>query len=185
MDSQHLVPELALTKELPLHWQSRFEKAILLMYNSLEQSPAMTWEDIAITCAISPHHFHRVFRAIFNEAPGQYLRRIRLQTVVEKLVYSSDSITDIAIGSGFSSSQALAKALKRELNTSAKAIRKLRELDDFDYLSEVYNKLGHPTSQSHQTMEAQIAEKLKTELCTYPERYLPAKKNLVFPNLRS
>ncbi len=54
MDSQHLVPELALTKELPLHWQSRFEKAILLMYNSLEQSPAMTWEDIAITCAISP-----------------------------------------------------------------------------------------------------------------------------------
>jgi len=176
MDSQHLVPELALIKELPVHWKSRFEKAIQLMYKSLEQSPAMPWEDIAVACAISPHHFHRVFRAIFNEAPGQYLRRLRLQTVVEKLVYSSDSITDIAIESGFSSSQALAKALKRELNTSAKAIRKLRELDDFDYLSEVYNKLGHPTSQSHQTMESQIAEELKTDLRTYPERYLPAKK---------
>lgn len=176
MDSQHLVPELTLIEELPEHWKSRFEKAIYMLYKSSEQSPALAWEEIAVACAISPHHFHRVFRAVFNEAPGQYLRRLRLQTVVEKLVYSSDRITDIAVESGFSSSQALAKALKRELNTSAKAIRKLRDSKDFDDLAEFYKKLGHPTAQSHQTMESQIAEKLKTELRTYPERFLPAKK---------
>ncbi|WP_160655252.1 helix-turn-helix transcriptional regulator [Photobacterium alginatilyticum] len=176
MDSQHLVPELALIEELPEHWKSRFEKALYMLYESLEQSPALAWEEIAISCAISPHHFHRVFRAVFNEAPGQYLRRLRLQTVVEKLIYTSDSITDIAVGSGFSSSQALAKALKRELNTSAKAIRKLRERDSYDYLDELYNKLGHPTSQSHKTMESQIVEQLNTELRTYPERHLPSKR---------
>lgn len=162
-----LVPEYALLNPLPEHLRKRFEHALTMMHQGLGEHKS--WEQIAEESAISPYHFHRQFSELFNETPGQYLSRYRLQVAVNLLLNDEPwSVMDIAQYSGFSSSQALGKALKRELGVTAKQIRRMgyestpRETADF------IAKLAHPGDQ--QSIETELAQSMPWELIWYPPR---------------
>ncbi|WP_084605597.1 helix-turn-helix transcriptional regulator [Psychromonas aquimarina] len=164
-----LVPEAALLETLPVHLQERFLKALTLIHDSLAES--LTWEEIARQSAISPFHFHRQFSELFNETPGQYLNRVRLQTAVSMLFDApGKNITEIALEAGYSSSQALAKALKRELNLTGKAIRELTRTGTVAQTSALIAKLAHPAQGM--SMEQKLAEKMPCELIWHPRRSL-------------
>ena len=51
--------------------------------------------------SISPYHFHRVMKAIFNEPLGKFIDRIRLETAVALIRYSEDPFLEIALKIGY------------------------------------------------------------------------------------
>ncbi len=163
----NLVPEIALLAPLAPHLQSRFAKALQLMHQHLHQG--ISWEKIAIESAISPYHFHRQFKQLFMETPGQYHSRVRLQHAVNLLLSNQlKSVTDIAHQCGFSSSQALAKVLMRQLSITAKAIQKMAKRGTPNETSQLLDKLAHP--REAQSFEHQLAEDMSTELIWYTKR---------------
>ncbi len=174
MSIQSVIPELALIEDLPPHWRARFEKALEFWLYRLDQLPPPSWDEVAAHCAVSPQHFHRMFVSVFHETPGQYLSRMRLQQAVNLLLHNgAASITEIALATGYSSSQALAKALRRELKTSAKAIRKIGSDPQLAGLSELLRRLGHPQSaqsETRESLEEQMARALTYEILSLPER---------------
>ncbi len=162
-----LVPEIALLESLPEHLKKRFTHALHLMHQ--EWSERRTWEEIATKSAISPYHFHRQFTELFNETPGQYLSRVRLQVAVGLLLNDEQwSVIDIALYCGFSSSQSLAKALKRELGVTAKHIRKMGSQATPKETLDFIQQLAHPGMQA--SMEKELAQAMPTELVWYPQR---------------
>lgn len=163
----NLVPEMALIDTLPNHLQKRFKHALTLMHKDWSERRA--WEEIATESAISPYHFHRQFTELFNETPGQYLCRVRLQMAVGLLINDEQwSVIDVAQYCGFSSSQSLAKALKRELGVTAKYIRAMGSRATPKETTEFIQQLAHPSC--HSSMEQELAQSIPTELVWYPQR---------------
>ncbi|MGO2333016.1 MAG: AraC family transcriptional regulator [Pseudoalteromonas nigrifaciens] len=166
----NLQPEQQLVSALPKKWQQRFMLALKAMDSLVYDGNNMTWEQIAQDSAISAHHFHRMFKLVFNETPGQYINRQRLQWAVTLLVSEPEfTITDIAQEAGFSSSQALAKALKRTLGLSAKAIR--HKQNDLMLFEALMRKLGQPV-QENQCLEELMAAKIEFKVLYFPSRPL-------------
>lgn len=152
-----LVPELALLAPLPKHLQVRFAKALNIM-NS-EQGLVLNWQQVAQQSAISPAHFHRQFKALFHETPGRYLARQQLTKAVIQLFQAPErSITEIALDCGFSSSQALAKTVKRELGKTAKELRLMANTATPAQTTEIIKKLSQPAEQD--TQEIRLASQM-------------------------
>ena len=78
---------------------------------------------LAEHAAMSRFHFHRVFRAYFGTTVTGYVTWRRLQRACELLAANPDSVLDVALAVGYDSAQALAKAMRRELDTTPTAIR--------------------------------------------------------------
>lgn len=162
-----LVPEIALLDPLPENLRKRFTHALTLMHE--EFGDQRSWQQIATESAISPYHFHRQFSELFNETPGQYLSRLRLQIAVNLLLNDEPwSVTDIAQYCSYSSSQALGKALKRELGVTAKQIRVMGYESTPSETAEFIAQLAHPADQG--SIEEEMAKSLPTELIWYPKR---------------
>ncbi|OLQ85474.1 AraC family transcriptional regulator [Vibrio ponticus] len=163
----NLVPELALIEQLPPNLQKRFKKALNTMHKELaEQS---TWQKVAEQSSISRYHFHRQFSDLFNETPGRYLSRVRLQIALNLLLNDVPwSVMDIAHYCGFSSSQALGKALKRELGVTAKQARKMGYESTPNETAALIAKVAHPGRV--QILEAELAQSMPIELNSYPLR---------------
>lgn len=76
--------------------------------------------ELAGVANFSPHHFHRVFRAIVGETVQRFVQRLRLERAATVLVHRPNlAITEIAIDSGFSGSATFARAFRRQFGVSA------------------------------------------------------------------
>ena len=74
---------------------------------------------LANVACLSKFHFTRVFSAHVNETPIEFLWRTRLERAARHLAYSRDrSITDVAMGCGFSSSQTFSRAFRQRYHAS-------------------------------------------------------------------
>lgn len=172
LQSCSLIPEDYLTSGLSPLWQKRFKRAIEYLEQSIDQYPPPLWDDVAAHAAISPFHFHRMFTAVFGEPPGHYLRRIRLQYVVHLLItMPKKPVTDIALDCGFSSSQSMAKALRRELKTSASTIRRSYMKEGWETIEPLWAQLGQPEATSGVSLEESMAEKIQFSVSEHPESY--------------
>ena len=80
-------------------------------------------EALAREAAMSPYHFHRMFRAYFGTTVAGYVTWRRLQRACELLGRDGASVLDVALAVGYESAQALAKAMRRELDTTPSAVR--------------------------------------------------------------
>ncbi|AKJ30817.1 AraC family transcriptional regulator [Caldimonas brevitalea] len=78
---------------------------------------------LADHAAMSRHHFHRMFRAYVGCSVAAYVTWRRLQRACALLASGREPVLDIALAVGYESAQALAKALRRELGTTATAVR--------------------------------------------------------------
>lgn len=167
LTTHSLVPERALLTPLASHLQARFAQALTQMHSNLGEK--LTWQQIAQRSAISPAHFHRQFRALFHETPGNYLSRYRLQKAVEYLLGEPEvSVTEVAHQCGFSSSQALGKALKRELGETAKAIQNIALKGTPSQTSALLSKLAQPSPNG--PLELLLAREIPAELVWMPQR---------------
>jgi len=96
-------------------------RAVEYINNHLDKM--ITLSELAKSAAISEYHFHRIFKAILNESPGDYIQRLRLEKVSFLLQTSTLSIYDIAEQTGYQSAPALSKAFKKRYGTTPSAFR--------------------------------------------------------------
>jgi len=81
-------------------------------------------ESLAQVASFSPYHFHRVFGAIVGETLNDYIRRVRAQLAASQLVQNpTRSITEIAVGCGYSSPSSFAREFRRQFGVSASQFR--------------------------------------------------------------
>lgn len=78
---------------------------------------------LADRAAMSRHHFHRMFRAHVGCSVGSYITWRRLQRACALLVSGGEPVLEIALAVGYESAQSLAKAMRRELDTTPTAVR--------------------------------------------------------------
>jgi len=79
-------------------------------------------EDVARIACFSPCHFHRVFRSLVGEPLRQFVRRVRLERAVALLSHGRrQSLTEIALACGFSSSSDFSRTFKQRYGVAPSA----------------------------------------------------------------
>jgi AraC family transcriptional regulator len=79
---------------------------------------------LAEVACFSRFHFHRIFRALIGETVNDFVQRVRLEKATSRLILERDqSITDIALATGFSSSQNFARRFKAYYGVTPSQVR--------------------------------------------------------------
>ncbi len=110
---------------------------------------------LADQAAMSRHHFHRMFHAQVGCSVASYVTWRRLQRACALLVSGPEPVLEIALAAGYESAQALAKAMRRELDTTPTAVRRgdsapwtsLLTPDRLQHLIPSTRQAGAPTMQ--------------------------------------
>ena len=84
--------------------------------------------ELANVACFSEFHFHRIFTAISGETLNNFTNRLRLEKAARLLRYSEQSLTDIALDCGFSSSATFSRAFRSGYDTSPSQFRKSGEI---------------------------------------------------------
>jgi AraC family transcriptional regulator len=92
-------------------WRRRFERAASLLSGRLDDPPSLA--ELASAAAISPFHFHRIWRALTRETVGQTILRLRMEASQELLRVKDASVTETATAIGFGTPQSFARAFRR------------------------------------------------------------------------
>lgn len=105
----------------------------------------LTLKEVASHANLSPYYFHRIFKSLVGEPLNQYLRRLKLEHAANQLFYQQAAVTHVALDVGFSSAQALSKALNSHFGLNAKQIKQCKDVETFKQLIEK-SKIGHQLS---------------------------------------
>jgi AraC family transcriptional regulator len=92
-------------------WWCRFERAAALLSGRLDDPPSLT--ELASAAAVSPFHFHRIWRALTRETVGQTILRLRIEASQELLLVKDANVTETATALGFGTPQSFARAFRR------------------------------------------------------------------------
>lgn len=87
-------------------------------------------DTLARLANFSPFHFHRLFRAWTGETLLDFVRRRRLEAAGGRLRHlPHESVTEVALGTGFASAEAFARAFKQHFGQTPTAWRRGGFLD--------------------------------------------------------
>jgi AraC family transcriptional regulator len=95
----------------------------VVAYIDVHLSETLDGDLLADQAAMSRFHFQRVFRAYFGTTVAGYVTWRRLRRACELLAADPASVLDVAVAAGYDSAQSLAKAMRRELDTTPTAVR--------------------------------------------------------------
>jgi AraC family transcriptional regulator len=79
--------------------------------------------DLARVAGLSRYHFLRTFKLLTGVTPHQWLLRMRLRNAAERLVTSTESITDIALDVGFDDLSNFIRSFRAEFGVSPRHYR--------------------------------------------------------------
>jgi AraC family transcriptional regulator len=92
-------------------YAKRLRRVLQYIEEHLDQQ--IDLEAVAEVAHFSPFHFHRIFAAWIGDTPADYVRSRRLDRAAEQLVADAkQSVLSIALGVGFGSGEAFARAFK-------------------------------------------------------------------------
>ncbi|WP_027467517.1 AraC family transcriptional regulator [Deefgea rivuli] len=112
----------------------RIHLAISYIHTHFDQDISLA--DLALAAHFSPYHFHRVFTAIQNETPNDYLRRVRIERAANLLlIYPPFPMQQIALDCGFKSQALFSRAFRSHFGMTASDWRKGEQwvLDGLSY----------------------------------------------------
>ncbi|WP_260459595.1 helix-turn-helix domain-containing protein, partial [Bacteroides thetaiotaomicron] len=95
-----------------------------IFYNSVAElrdnidNPALTVDVLCNLMGMSRTSFYNKLRALTDQAPGDYIRLIRLKRSVKLLKEGTHSITEIAEMTGFSDAKYFREVFKKHFNVS-------------------------------------------------------------------
>lgn len=92
-------------------WQARLDRAAALLSERLDNPPSLN--ELAAAAAVSPYHFHRIWRALTNETVGETVLRLRLEASQALLQARDASVAETAMAVGFGTPQSFARAFRR------------------------------------------------------------------------
>ena len=99
----------------------RIHRVVDFIDDNLDEQ--MTIEDLAEIACISPFHFHRQFTRVVGRSPTEIIRHLRLLRAADSLKKDGVSIIEAAFAAGYGSTQAFARAYRREFGSSPTAAR--------------------------------------------------------------
>lgn len=74
--------------------------------------------------ALSPFHFHRVFRGMCGETPLEMHRRLRMERAAHRLIVTGTGVTQIAFEAGYDTHEAFTRAFRAAYGEAPSAFRK-------------------------------------------------------------
>jgi len=80
---------------------ARIRKSLSIMNNHVRNDLAL--DDIARAAGLSRPHFYRLFRDNLGVTPNVYMNMLRMEFAVERLIYSDQPVTSIALDLGYAS----------------------------------------------------------------------------------
>ena len=86
-------------------------------------------------------HFQRIFKKIFSETIQNFITRTRLEIAYKKLIYTNDSISDIALILNYKSLQSFSKAFSTKFLISPSKARKNKEDFFLSFISSIENSI--------------------------------------------
>lgn len=98
----------------------------VLVYIQENTDKPLALDSLAAVANFSPFHFHRIFSAHVGETLYDYIRRVRLDKAANKLYYSDEPITAIALSAGYETPAAFTKAFKQHFGRNPTEFKKLR-----------------------------------------------------------
>jgi len=107
-------------------YSQNISSACTFMVNNLHKH--ITLSDISKAAALSPSHFHNVFKATNKLTPTEYLIRLRVSMAKNLLRNSDMPLSEIAIRCGFDSQSYFNYVFKRETGTTPKKYRTMQHL---------------------------------------------------------
>jgi AraC family transcriptional regulator len=100
-------------------------------------------EELAKVACFSEFHFHRIFSAVSGETLNNFTNRLRLEKAARLLRYSDQSLTNIALDCGFSSSATFSRAFRQVYDTSPREFRKSGEIKKSKICKELFSGEGY------------------------------------------
>ncbi len=105
-----------------MDYLASIERAIEYIERHLDE--VLRPEDIAAAAGYSLYHLTHIFTAVIGEPIGSYVQKRRLSESCKKLLHTEKRVIDIAVESGFGSSEAYSRAFKSAYGISPAAYRK-------------------------------------------------------------
>lgn len=102
-------------------FDARVTRAIKLMETHMEEPLGMS----ALTreVGLSTRHLERMFREVFDETPARFYKRLRVRRARAMIEETLIPLIDVAIATGFTSQNALSRAVRDEYGTTPSKMR--------------------------------------------------------------
>jgi AraC-like DNA-binding protein len=104
-------------------WQERRAKEMLLA----DLSGNVTLPDLALACRLSCSHFSQAFRQTVGCPPHQWLLAQRVERSKEMMLNTEQSLSEIALATGFADQSHFTRVFSRLVSTSPAAWRRAQE----------------------------------------------------------
>ncbi|WP_273568762.1 AraC family transcriptional regulator [Maribacter halichondriae] len=103
----------------------------------------LSLEKLSEIACFSPFHFHRIFCALLDETPNNYITRRRIEKIAGRLFFmqKEDSLTDLALGYGFKSIHSFSRSFRKFYGISASEFQK-RSQNEFSKIGKIQSKNG-------------------------------------------
>jgi AraC-like DNA-binding protein/predicted dithiol-disulfide oxidoreductase (DUF899 family) len=98
------------TSRTEAEYLAAISRAVRFIQSALDE--VLTPRQLAGIAGFSPHHFHRIFRAVVGESVMDFIRRLRLERAAYRLKTTGDSVLSIAIDGGYGSQEAFARVFQ-------------------------------------------------------------------------
>ena len=99
--------------------------------------------DVARAVGVAPAYLQRVFREAMGETIVEYLNRLRVEQSKRLLMYTEESILDVAVASGFNSRQHFFRVFNALMGMSPQQFRQERRARDARELFLFENVVNH------------------------------------------
>jgi AraC-like DNA-binding protein/peroxiredoxin len=98
------------TSRTEAEYTAAISRVIRFVQSSLDE--VVTPRQLADVAGFSPHHFHRIFRAVVGESVMDFVRRLRLERSAYRLKTDVEQVAIIAFDGGYGSQEAFARAFQ-------------------------------------------------------------------------
>ena len=92
------------------------QKAVEQIVANLDR--ALDLQALARSAALSPFHFHRVFRGMLGETPLELHRRLRMERAAWNLLHEDFPVTEIAFSAGYETHESFTRAFRFHYDSS-------------------------------------------------------------------
>lgn len=127
--------------EQQLLYINRINKVVDYIDDHLNKD--LSLDKLAEIACFSTFHFHRVFSALLDETPNNYITRRRIEKIAGRLLFlrKDESLTNLALDSGFNSIHSFSRAFRRFYGMSASEFKK-RGQKEFSKIGKTEGKNG-------------------------------------------
>lgn len=107
---------------IPSHKLKQLDKAVQFVAENFSREDLST-EEIALAADMSESHFRRLFKSAYHLSPIKYVTLMRINRAKERIRYSSDSFSEIALETGFANVYYFSRIFKKEVGCTPSEYR--------------------------------------------------------------